>query len=484
MAGERVLVVDDAQGVIDFLVDYVLEPNGYQALTAMDGKEGLSKALAENPDLIILDLEMPKLSGMEVLESLNQEGSDIPVVVITFHGSESIAAETFRLGVKNYITKPFKMEEILEAIEQALRESRLEGERAELLDQLQLANEELKRRIKEFNILHGIGQAMNSLLRLEDLLDRAVEAALYLVGAEEGAVFLLDQEADELYVGAGQGPGKEYAEGFRLGVEDSIMKEAMETDRPTIAESPSVDVSQRADAGGAVKAFLNVPLKIRGKVIGVLSTAKPFSDQSFSKNDKYLLSVLADYVAIGIENARLYDNVERRAEELALLNEVGQALSSTFDLDDALTMVMERVNEMLKVEAGSLLLVDEEAEELVFQIALGERASQVEPFRLKIGQGISGHVAQTGEPLLILDVSEDPRHHKAFDVSTDFLTRSVLSVPMVARGRLIGVIEVVNKVTGVFTESDQKVLSSIANYAAVAIENARLFRQAKVERPE
>jgi GAF domain-containing protein len=113
----------------------------------------------------------------------------------------------------------------------------------------------------------------------------------------------------------------------------------------------------------------------------------------------------------------------------------------------------------------------------VFQIALGEKSEHVKPLRLKIGQGIAGRVAQTGRPLLIPDVSQVPDHDKAIDISTDFLTRSVLCVPMIARGEAIGVIELVNKVNGTFTEDDQKVLGSIAGYAAVAIHNSRLLRE-------
>jgi GAF domain-containing protein/CheY-like chemotaxis protein len=479
MAAERILVVDDAQGVIDFLADYVLRPNGYGVLTALDGEEGLSKALHEKPDLIILDLEMPRMTGIEVLEALSEKGSDIPVVVITFHGSEGVAARTFKLGARDYITKPFKMEEILEAIEKALTESRLKKERSELVMELALANEELERKVKEFNILHGIGQAMNSLSRLEDMLKRVVEAAVYVTGAEEAAVHLIDSETNELHVGAAQGRGEEYTKGFRIRIEDSIMKKAIETGQPVVVESPSKDMRLRLEEGQLVKAFLNVPLRIRGRVIGVLSVDNVASEKSFSNKDKYLLSVLADYAATGIENARLYDRAERRAEKLTLLNEVASALSSTLDLEDALTSIMERVNPIFEVEAGSLLLIDEDTDELVFQIALGEKAEGVKPFRLKIGQGIAGLVAETGEPMLIRDVREDPRHYRVVDVSTDFVTKSVLCVPMIARGKLIGVIEVINKLEGLFTKDDQNLLSSIASYAAVAIENARLFREAR-----
>jgi GAF domain-containing protein/FixJ family two-component response regulator len=477
MRAEKVLVVDDAQGVIDFLSDYVLRPNGYEVLSALDGEGGLALALSEEPDLIILDLEMPRMSGMEVLESLNRQGSDIPVIVITFHGSESIAAETFRMGVKNYITKPFKMEEILEAIEKALNESRLRREKAELLERLQSANQELEQRVKEFNILHGIGQAMNSLLRLEDLLKRAVEAGVYVTGAQRGVLHLLDAETGAISVAAEQGPTDEGSGSRHVEVDEGQIREVMEAGKAAILGEAGEAAMEGSDLSGEAHSVLIVPLRIRGKPVGALTVASDAAEREFSPNDKYLLSVLADYAAIGVENARLYDRIQRRAEELGLLAEVGQAISSTLDLEQALTLVMERVNSMLKVEAGSLLLVDGDGGELVFQIALGEKSEHVKPLRLKMGQGIAGRVAQTGRPLLIPDVSEVPEHDKAIDISSDLLTRSVLCVPMIARGEAIGVIELVNKVNGTFTEDDQKVLGSIAGYAAVAIHNSRLLRE-------
>jgi GAF domain-containing protein len=129
------------------------------------------------------------------------------------------------------------------------------------------------------------------------------------------------------------------------------------------------------------------------------------------------------------------------------------------------------------VEAGSLLLVDEETGELVFQVALGEKSEAVRPLRLKMGQGIAGRVAQSGDPLLIPDIGKAPQYGKALDITAEFATRSVLCVPMTARGETIGVIEVINKLDGTFTESDQSLLGSIAGYAAVAIDNARLVRR-------
>ncbi|HJX38297.1 MAG TPA: GAF domain-containing protein, partial [Anaerolineae bacterium] len=99
------------------------------------------------------------------------------------------------------------------------------------------------------------------------------------------------------------------------------------------------------------------------------------------------------------------------------------------------------------------------------------------PLRIKIGQGIAGRVAQTGLPLLIRELDRESARDSAIDISTDFLAESVLCVPMIARGKTIGVIEVINKLDETFTQDDQSLLSSIASYAAAAIENARLFRR-------
>jgi signal transduction histidine kinase len=175
-------------------------------------------------------------------------------------------------------------------------------------------------------------------------------------------------------------------------------------------------------------------------------------------------------------------NLEKRVEELAVLNEMSTSLSSTLDLDKVLTLIIERINAVLKVEAGSLLLIDDETGELVFQIALGKKAEGVKRFRLPMGQGIAGHVAQSGEPLMISDAQKDRRHYKAVDVTTDFLTRSILCVPMIFKGKVIGVIEIMNKLEGDFTESDLTLLNSITTYAAIAIENARLHQSVLTER--
>lgn len=132
MAHENILVVDDSTQMVRFLDDYVLAPQGYHVISASNGKSGLEIAVVQKPDLIMLDMSMPRMTGMEMLTALRQTECRAPVIFMTMHGSESIAVEAFRLGVRDYLAKPFTVEEAQHAVDRALQETRLAREKDEL----------------------------------------------------------------------------------------------------------------------------------------------------------------------------------------------------------------------------------------------------------------------------------------------------------------------------------------------------------------
>jgi PAS domain S-box-containing protein len=248
------------------------------------------------------------------MEALKEKRLNIPVILMTFHGSESLAVQFFRLGVKDYLIKPFTVEEMLESIDQALTEVRLRKERDQALASLVQANRQLGRRVKELNIFYSIGKSVASLLDLEKLLGRVVEAAVYISGAEEGFLMLVDEETGELYVRAAQGPKEKYPRNLKLRVQDSIADGVVRT-----GEAVMIGGSGRKDdirTAYLVKALLSAPLKTKDKVIGVLSVDNKTSEKTFTDNDLYLLSALADYAAIAIENAQLFTAVQSERRKL------------------------------------------------------------------------------------------------------------------------------------------------------------------------
>ena len=167
-----------------------------------------------------------------------------------------------------------------------------------------------------------------------------------------------------------------------------------------------------------------------------------------------------------------------QVERLSLFHEVGKALVSNLDVQNILQVIMEKLSEFIHADNWSLLMVDEDAKELYFEIAIGTNAQQLKDVRLKIGEGIAGTVAQTGEPLLVADVNSDPRFAARVDEVTGMTTQSVVCVPIRAHGRNLGVIELLNCVgKEKFKEDDLPLLGNLADYAAIALENARYVQR-------
>ena len=320
MAGEKILVVDDRDDSLQFLTEYILQPNGYQYLTAKDGALGLQYALSEHPDLMIMDLKMPRMTGLEVLAALRERSVEIPVILMTFHGSEETAVQAFRLGARDYIIKPYETTEMLQAIDRALTEVRLRRERDQLTDGLVKANRQLERRVKELNILYNVSKSVTALLDTEELLLRIVQAGLYVTGAEEGSLLLIDRKTGDLYMRAARGLGEKFARGFRVKVQDTIAGQVVRTGEPYWTAGNEQNVKVKTNY--LVKSLAYIPLKVHSKVIGVLLVDNKISNTPFTESDIYLLSALADYAAIAIDKARLYGTVtsfnkqlERRVEE-------------------------------------------------------------------------------------------------------------------------------------------------------------------------
>jgi NtrC-family two-component system sensor histidine kinase KinB len=176
---------------------------------------------------------------------------------------------------------------------------------------------------------------------------------------------------------------------------------------------------------------------------------------------------------------RQFTVMQKRLRELTFLHETSRVLAATLDLDSVLRSLMAQVRDYFQVEATSVALLDEEADELVFRVAVGEAAEEVTGLRLPSGLGVVGWVARSGKPLLVPKTRANGRFYAGVDESTGFETRVILAVPIKARDRTIGVIEVINPIDGTFDDDAQRILLSVADLAAVAIQNAELYERAR-----
>lgn len=161
-------------------------------------------------------------------------------------------------------------------------------------------------------------------------------------------------------------------------------------------------------------------------------------------------------------------------EQFTKLLEISRILNSSLNLDEVLEKIITLTTGLIDAEAGSLILIDEPAQRLFFKTATGAKAREVSRFSLKIGEGIAGCVAQTGRPMLINDVTKDPHFQKEISETINFPTKSILCVPLKLHGKIVGVIEILNKINAQFAEIDTALTMAVAEQAAIAIENARM----------
>ncbi len=306
MSDERILVIDDGRENRDFIVEYILEPNGFGALVARDGQEGLEIARAETPDLILLDLQMPRMNGMQVLDALNAEGLQIPVILMTFHGSEEIAIEVYRKGVRDYVKKPYTVEEMVTAIDRSLGEVRLRREKDQLTQRLIDSNSALNQRVRELNLLYGVGKSVTAALQMDALAVRIAEAAAQLTSCEESSVFVLEDDALICKAITRTGDGQTYV--INEAREDALAQRAVAGRQPVVLAQEEIE-ALRGRNPSAPSAGLTSPLLVGDRVLGAL-VVKNFAAgaRTFTRNDAALLSALSDYAAIGIDNAAIYQD--------------------------------------------------------------------------------------------------------------------------------------------------------------------------------
>jgi two-component system NtrC family sensor kinase len=303
----KVLIADDGRDNREFIVDYILKPNGYVPLIARDGVEAMELVRQHQPDIILLDLQMPRMNGMEVLEALKAEGHEIPVILMTFHGSEEIAVEVYRKGVRDYVKKPYTVEEMLEALDRALAEVRLRQEKDALTQRLLHANAALNRRIRELNTLYQIGKSVTSLMSPDQLFTRIVDAATQVVGAQQGSLLMLEDQfvcrAYKAYTDSAAQPANEFSR-------DKTAWRAAQSGLPIVLPPEELE-KYRAQDPTLPTAIMSIPLKVGNRVVGVLSISNVAANmQPFTKQDGAMISALGDYAAIAIENARNFAQLE------------------------------------------------------------------------------------------------------------------------------------------------------------------------------
>jgi sigma-B regulation protein RsbU (phosphoserine phosphatase) len=263
---------------------------------------------------------------------------------------------------------------------------------------------------------------------------------------------------------------RELAESLRIPMGQGITGTAAATGHSVRVSDTSKD-PRYINAIDSVRSELAVPLMVRGKCVGVLDIQSRHLDY-FTRDQQNILTLLGSRLAIAIENARLFEKVKAQADTLLLLSEVGRETSAILDVEELLRRAAEQTKRVIDYQILSIMLYDEEQK--VFRHRLDVKHGQSVQGRLRAttSEGIVGAAATLKEPVLVPDVTVDPRY-----VMVNPETRSELAIPMMHQGKVIGVLDLESPIPNYFTEDHVQTLSILAANLAVSLENARLYEQ-------
>jgi signal transduction protein with GAF and PtsI domain len=337
----------------------------------------------------------------------------------------------------------------------------------------------LREKTREVDVLHRISASISNQLDLEAILKHIVEVVVEVTKADACLLYLLSDSQDELILRASKNPHPKLIGRITIGLGEGITGwVAQERMRVVIPSNASDDPRFKFFHNlpeDRHQAFVSVPIMAKKEVVGVINVQHK-RPKRYQPDEIALLSTIATQVGGAIENARLYDQMQRKALQVETLSQVSETVASNRLIKDVLELLVTMTAQMMNSKICSIMLLDEASGEL--RIAATQSLS--EQYRrkpnLKVGQSIIGRAVKERRPIIVLDVSTE-RDYMYPDMAKKEGLCSLLSVPMMVREKALGVINSYTSAPHVFTGEEIKLLQAIANQAAIAIEHTTLIEK-------
>ena len=315
-------------------------------------------------------------------------------------------------------------------------------------------------------------QVLNSTLNIDELIDIILDLTCKAVNSELSLVLLKDRKTDQLHLVSCEKDRKSLS----WSLQEGILSWVVENQKPMLLNQPEQDVHFSENLqqliGVKINNLLSVPLIRRGKLLGVLEAVNKKDAQIFTEKDLDNLTLLANQIAVALDNSILYERAKKESLRKEVLLEVGKSLSSTLELEEVLKRIIQSVKLVVTCDAVGIFLVDKKTQEVEqFEIE-GYDPTLEADLNLKIGQGLIGWVAKTGEPVIVPDVRKDERY-----INARLATRSEMVVPIKTDGKVLGVFNLESNQLNAYAQEDLELLTAFASQAAVAIERARLHKE-------
>jgi len=451
----NILIADDRPDNLHLLATR-LSNEGYAFITAADGEETLQKLRSAMPDLVLLDVNMPKKDGFEVLKEMRADPliAHIPVIVIT---AARIEPKDVRfglgLGADDYITKPFDWRELAARVRAKLRVKR--------------AEDALRRRNRELGLLPDIGQDLSARLDVEELAGITLQRTVQALSASDGYLIIFEPDGRihyEFYTPRAE--SEKIEEAKKRIVSEGIVAHVV-AHRQTITLEDTKKDSRWIDLNsGDTRSAIAVPLLSRRGVLGALMLTHN-SVGYFNQDHIALVQAIASQASIAIENAQLYYIEHKRVKELVAINQITRDISLFTSSAELFERTPQLIQSLLDYPVVSLWLT---AGDTLTLRSCADANKDLPQLMLML---TPQQVAKTGQPAQTSGTMEGDASH--------YIVQSAVAVPLFWEAKMSGVLAIHHARPGAFQESDRVLLETLAAQIAGALERIRLFESVEKE---
>jgi two-component system phosphate regulon sensor histidine kinase PhoR len=453
----------------ELLCRTILRPAGF-AVSLVGQREQAETLLAERlPDLLVIEDQFAGGKGSELGSQLLEQYPALPVILLSSAPSDTQARQTLRLGFAGCLYPPLRGQEVLQTLQAVLqRQKRL---KEWVIAETRRNTGSLQKQLDGLEALQEIGRKVTSLLDLDNVLSAVVGAAVDLTGAEEGSLLLLDEASGELYMRAARNFQEDFVRTFRLPVQESLPGQVLLNARPVVLDQST---PKKIKTAYLVSSLMYVPMLLKDRAIGVLGVDNRRSGHPFNDAQLAVMAALADYAAIAIENARLYEHSEVERKKLeTILSSVGDGVL-VVDNENNLLLINQAARQAFGV--GEPDVTGMPVQEVIHQPELldllseeHENASLQTEISLLDGRVLNAHITAIPEIGLAV-TTQDITHLKELDrIKSDFVNTVShdLRSPLTAILGYVELIERVGFVNAQQSEFIRRIQLSVQNITAL-----------------
>jgi two-component system NtrC family sensor kinase len=358
-SGERILIVESDPDISDLIARQALKPLGYNVIVVGEAASAIKQAVQSPPDLIIANLNLPGLSGKDLLAALDSQSIGSPLIVIAEKGEEQSVIQAFRLGAVDALFWPARDAEVVRVVERALQQTHEARARQKLGQQLEAAHQDLERKLRELNIMLAIGKAVISITDQRQLFDRILEGVLQVAEADISWLLVRDDKSKTFILAAHRNLPAGWAKKINQPLDDGISTLVTLSGESLTMHGPPLEKFKVAALG---KSAAVLPIKVKNEVIGLLVVVRK-AEREFDKNTQILLESSADFASISLVHAQLFRAIDETTGAARISEKSRKAMFESLreSIREEMQVSMYPLEALISRQAGSLTKDQEQA---------------------------------------------------------------------------------------------------------------------------